>query len=80
MQEFFNEKEFQDFLVMLGQNIRKSRKRAKLSQEKLAFNFESARNYIGCIERAEKTPSIKTLFKIAKMLDVSVEDLFKNTM
>ncbi len=80
MQEFFNEKEFQDFLILLGQNIRKSRKRAKLSQEKLAFNFESARNYIGCIERAEKTPSIKTLFKIAKMLDVSVEDLFKNTM
>ena len=51
-----------------------------MCQEQLAFNIDSARNYIGCIERAEKVASLKTLFKIAKVLNTTVEDLLKNTM
>ena len=80
MHKNFDEKEYQNFLILLGQNVRNVRESAKLSQEQLAFGFESARNYIGCVERAEKTPSLKTLFKIAKVLNVRVEDLLKDTM
>ncbi len=80
MQQNSSDKDYQDFLVILGKNIRKFRKKKKLSQEQLAFGFNSARNYIGCIERAEKTLSLKTLYKIAKILDVRVEDLLKDTM
>ena len=72
--------EFEYFLKTLGKNINKVRKNINLSQEQLAFNIDSARNYIGCIERAEKVASLKTLFKIAKVLNTTVENLLKNTM
>ncbi|MBD5401435.1 helix-turn-helix transcriptional regulator [bacterium] len=61
----------------LGTNIRKARKRAKISQEELAFRISSARNYIGCIERAEKAPSLAIISEIAMALNINIEDLFK---
>jgi len=61
----------------LGANIRKQRKLCKLSQEELAFKTGTARNYIGCIERAEKAPSLAMIFEIASVLDLNIEDLFK---
>ena len=39
---------------LLGENIRARRQNMKISQEELAFRVSSARNYIGCVERAEK--------------------------
>ena len=54
------------------------RKKLHLSQEQLAFKLNSARNYIGCIERAEKTPSLDFLFSIAEILECRVIDLFKS--
>lgn len=72
--------EYKDFFQKLGQNIREARNANGLSQEKLAFSIDSARNYIGCIERAEKSLSLKTLYKIAKTLNVTVEYLLKDTM
>ena len=65
--------------IILGNNIRKYRKSLGLSQEELAFRINSARNYIGCIERAEKYPSIAVIFDIADVLDISAEKLFANT-
>ncbi len=62
----------------LGENIRKYRKKRKISQEELAFRISSARNYIGCIERAEKAPSLATVFDIARALNLQLEDLFKD--
>lgn len=64
-------------LVKLGLKIAEYRKVKGLSQEELGFLIRSARNYIGCIERGEKSPSIKTLQKIAKALDVKVKDLIE---
>lgn len=61
----------------LGENIRKYRKALKISQEELAFMISSARNYVGCIERAEKAPSLAVIFDIAQALGIKVEDLFK---
>lgn len=61
----------------LGNNIRKLRKQNKLSQEELAFRVSSARNYIGCIERAEKAASLAMIYDIASALDVNIEDLFR---
>lgn len=62
----------------LGENIRKYRKKRKISQEELAFRISSARNYIGCIERAERAPSLATVFDIARALNLQLEDLFKD--
>lgn len=61
----------------VGDNIRKRRKSMKISQEELAFRISSARNYIGCIERAEKAPSLAMIFEIASALEMEMEDLFK---
>lgn len=64
-------------LVKLGTKIAEYRKAKDLSQEELGFLIKSARNYIGCIERGEKSPSLKTLQKIAKALNVKVKDFIE---
>lgn len=61
---------------LLGNNIRARRKEMKISQEELAFRVSSARNYIGCIERAEKIPSIPIVLDIASALECILIDLF----
>ena len=72
--------DYRYFLINLGKNIRKYRLNRKMSQEKLALNIDSARNYIGCIEKKKKMASLITLFKISKVLNVNIEDFFKHTM
>ena len=62
--------------IRIGQNIRRIRKLNNLSQEKLAFEIESNRNYIGCIERSEKIPSINVLFDLADALKVDINQFF----
>ena len=62
---------------IIGNNIKTKRKEHNISQEELGFNVSSTRNYIGCIERGEKAASTAFLFDIAKVLDCSLQDLFK---
>lgn len=63
---------------IIGNNIRQRRKQFKFSQEELAFRINSARNYIGCIERGEKVPSITILLDIALVLSCNLKDLVKD--
>ena len=60
----------------VGANIKKYRKASGLSQEMLAFEIASTRNYIGCIERAEKFPSLGFIFDTAAVLNIDVKDIF----
>ncbi len=55
---------------VLGQAIRKYRKRAGLSIEELAEKADLHHNYVGELERGEKAASIDTLVKIAKGLRI----------
>ena len=74
------EQEFIDkniYLKRLGKRIRNIRQKKGLSQEELAFKINSARNFIGCIERGEKAPSVYILYKISVISDVFVGDLMK---
>ena len=61
MEQDFIEKN--KYLKLLGERIRQFRQAKGISQEELAFKINSARNFIGCIERGEKTPSIYVLYK-----------------
>lgn len=61
----------------IGENIRKARVHEGFSQEELAFKLNTARNYISCIERAEKKASIAFLVRICCALDIKLESLFK---
>lgn len=60
---------------MLGDEIRKARKAAGLSQEELAFRADLSRNYISLLELNEKSPTVETLFRIAQALDVRASKL-----
>lgn len=63
-------------LRKLGKNIQKYRRIAALSQEKLAELIDKSRNAVGMIERAEVDTHASTLFKIAKALDINMQELF----
>lgn len=60
----------------IGNNIRYQRCLKGFSQEDLALEISSARNYIGCIERGEKFPSIAILIDISHVLNCKLSDLF----
>ncbi len=62
-------------LVALGREIRRHRKATKLSQEALAERTGLHRNYIGCLERGERNPPAKTLFRIAGALGLRLGEL-----
>ncbi|MGH7951234.1 MAG: helix-turn-helix domain-containing protein [Limisphaerales bacterium] len=60
---------------ILGEVIRLHRKKSGMSQEKFAEKANLHHNYIGEIERGEKAPTIDTLLKISKALNIRVRDL-----
>jgi len=61
---------------IVGDAIREIRKAAALSQEKLAERADLHPNYIGEVERGEKTISVDALFRIAGALNVSITKFF----
>lgn len=66
-----------DFYKQLGLNISKRRKELGLTQQELAEKLNISLNFMGKIEVAFSKPSLDTLIKIAKCLDISVSDLCK---
>jgi len=53
-----------------GQNIRKARTKAGLTQEQLAERADLHTNYYARVERGEENPSYETIEKIVKALKV----------
>ena len=64
-------------LKELGNQIRFLRKSKGLSQERLAFQAEVDRSYVGGIERGERNVSFLTLVKIANCLGCDVAKFTK---
>lgn len=64
-----------DVLQKFGDKLQKVRKAHGVSQEELAAKLAMHRTYIGMIERGERNPTIRTLYKIAKALKVNGSDL-----
>lgn len=61
--------------VALGQNIKRFRKIAGLTQAKLAENAGYCVSFIGQLETADTKPSLETLVNIAQALSVTVDQL-----
>ena len=62
----------------LSNNIKRLREAKGLSQEKLARLADVANNTLIKMESGEnKNPTLETLKKVAKALDVSADDLIK---
>ena len=68
------ESEF-SILNIFGKNVRKYRNQLNISQEELAYRAGLHRTYIGMIERAEKNITLINIEKIAKALNVKIENL-----
>ena len=61
-----------------GMCIREFRSKTGLSQEKFALSIEMDRTYYASVESGKRNISIKNIEKIAKGLDVTLEELFKD--
>ena len=64
-------------LASLGQNVRRAREKAALTQEKLAEIAELDATYISGIERGLRNPGIKNVARIAKALGITTSELCK---
>ncbi len=60
---------------MLGDELRKARERAGLTQEDLAFKARIHRTYVSLLERDRKSPTLAVLFRICDALGVSASRL-----
>ncbi len=60
---------------VLGQILRQLRKERGLSQEKLALESGYHRTYISLLERGQKNPSLRTIFELAKALEVAPSEI-----
>ena len=63
----------------LGSRIRKSRKAAGVTQEKLGELCSLSAAHIGHIERGSRIPSLETLYKISLSLGVSIDELLSDS-
>jgi transcriptional regulator with XRE-family HTH domain len=64
--------------VQIGQQIRKIRKRKRLSQSDLAFLVGMDRQYLYKIETARVTPNIGTIAGLAFAMGITLAELFQN--
>lgn len=62
-------------LIKLGEIVRKKRIQQNLTQCELSVRANVDRNYIGMLERGERNPSYLSLLKIAKGLNIEVNEL-----
>lgn len=60
----------------LGHKIQKLRKALDITQEEFAHRVGISRTHAGHIEQGRKSPSIKVMEKMAKILKVKVKELF----
>jgi transcriptional regulator with XRE-family HTH domain len=62
--------------AVVARNLRVLRKQKGFTQEELADSAGINRNYVGQIEREEKSPTVDVLEKLAIALEASAVDLF----
>ena len=65
--------------VALGAAVRERRKKLGLSQESLANEAGLDRTYVGGVERGERNPTLKVLWKLAEALQIPPSALVKRT-
>jgi transcriptional regulator with XRE-family HTH domain len=58
-------------------NLRRLRVRRCLSQERLAYDADVDRSYVGGLERQAENPTVDVLDRLAATLEVPLSELFK---
>jgi transcriptional regulator with XRE-family HTH domain len=60
---------------MLGDELRKARENAGMTQEELSFEAKIDRTYVSQLERDLKSPTLDVLFRICEALSVPASEL-----
>jgi transcriptional regulator with XRE-family HTH domain len=63
-------------LRALAEQLKDVRKKQGYTQEKLAYESELTLSQIARIETVQTNPTVSTIFRIARTLNVPVSDLF----
>jgi transcriptional regulator with XRE-family HTH domain len=67
----------EDARRLVGQNIRRLRLAAKISQAELAERMGIDRAYVSGLEQGQRNPTVVTLWHIAKALGVKMRAFFE---
>ena len=62
---------------LFGEILRQIRGERGLSQEDLGFESGYHRTYISLLERGQKNPSLKVLFRLSEVLEVKPSDIIR---
>lgn len=62
---------------IFGNVLKEVRTEKKISQEKLAEYCDLDRTYISLLERGLRQPTLTTIFKLSKALDIAPNQLIK---
>ena len=60
-----------------GERVKLLRKNQEMSQEKFALKIDMDRTYLASVESGNRNVSIENIEKIAKGLEISLEELFR---
>ncbi|MFR8848705.1 helix-turn-helix domain-containing protein [Clostridium fessum] len=60
-----------------GERVKLLRKNQEMSQEKFALKIDMDRTYLASVESGKRNVSIENIEKIAKGLEISLEELFR---
>jgi transcriptional regulator with XRE-family HTH domain len=66
-----------DLKEVVAVNLRRARHAKKMTQEELAEAADLSARYIGAIERADKSPSVSVLGRIADALMIDPAELIQ---
>ncbi|MCB9335802.1 MAG: helix-turn-helix transcriptional regulator [Flavobacteriales bacterium] len=67
------------YLIFLGNRIAKIRAEKGITQYRMAKNLMMEQSNLARIEKGETNPTIKTLLKVCEVLEVTLEELVKET-
>lgn len=68
-----------DMRALIGDNLRRYRRRAELTQEQLAVRSGFSQFYITSLESGRRNPTLITIYELAAALGVSHVDLVRPT-
>ena len=69
--------EKQKFGKYVGKRLREVREKSGLSQEQLSERAGYYRTYVGHIENGKHSPSVHTIWRLAKVMKVDLGELLK---
>ena len=67
-----------EFQEKYGMELKIARVRRKMTQEQLAEKIDCSSVYIGYIERGLQCPTVFQFLKIARILEIDINNFFKD--